>query len=291
MDRIFAEGLLTALTGGGEPSAGDTVEFDPVEGWIFKTPSVGSPDFYILSPGFYIAADPLTASAKPYGYRWILCPPTVYHSIKVQYDLGGGAVQYTYDYAAIELHNLKQTGGINDVLLANDQLSFLIVITPYTGTGGTGTAGTPISLYTGDSLRSGRGVTIEKSDGSLLTGNFFKLPPHLDADLDAADDYEPLGRLKVTYNAGSVGGSWTPDYLNGPTQKVTASAALTLANINNFPDGGVMNMRFYLASTYTLTISGTYFEGPTLSFTGVDTVALTIVNFGTSKYAIAGVSY
>jgi hypothetical protein len=175
--------------------------------------------------------------------------------------------------------------------MGNDQTDFLITITPYTGAAGTGTAGEVIYLYTGDSMRSGRGMSLEKSDGTILTGNFFKLPPHLDADLDAADDYEPLGRLKVTYNAGSLSGNWTPDYLNSPTQRVQPNGAITLYDLSNMPDGGVMNLRFYLNSTYDLTINAGKFEGPTLSYTGVNFVALTVVSFGLSLYTVAGVPF
>jgi hypothetical protein len=98
ISRAEAESILRALTGGMPPDDGDIVVFSRNYGFRFEAPSSGGLlDFFILSPGWYIAEDPLTADAWPFGYRWILCPPTVYNSIVVSYDAGGGTVNYTYD--------------------------------------------------------------------------------------------------------------------------------------------------------------------------------------------------
>lgn len=291
ISRTEAEHILRALVGGSFPDEGETILFSRDAGFQFGTPTGSATlDFHLYTLGWFIVAS-LDSAAKPFGYRFIVDTTTVYQSISVSYNAGAGVVSYTADITGFALHTLKQTGGATDFVAANSQTAFDITITPYTGTGGGGTAGAAVTINTGDAMRSGRGVSVEKSTGSVLTGNFYKLPPHLDADLDSSDDYEPLGRLKTSYNAGSQSGNWTPNYLTSPTQRVTASAALTLYDLSNMPSGGVMNLHFTLNSTYDLTIESTNFEGPTLLFSGVDYVALTVVDFGLSKYVIAGVSY
>jgi hypothetical protein len=291
--RVDAELIIQALAGGRIPEHGETIIFDAdAIGWKFGTPSASATlEFFIYTVGWYIVET--LASQEPFGYAFIIDPTDAYLSVNVAYNDGGGAVSYDYDISDVEFHTLKQSDGSTPWKTGRTQTSFDITITPYDaigGAAGAGVDGEPVVIPTGDAARSGRGVTVEQRDTTLLTGNFLKVTAPFDWDEDTGDDNEIILILTATNNAGSLSGNWTPNYNTSPTQRVSMSADLTLSDLSNMPDGGVMNLHFTL-NAHTLTINSSNFEGPALSFSGEDFVALSIVDFGLTKYVIAGVEY
>jgi len=107
---------------------------------------------------------------------------------------------------------------------------------------------------------------------------------------DFEDDTDPRIILRVSNNTGNKAGSWSPDYEDGPTQRVSLSGNLTVGDISNFPDGGTMNFHFTL-NGHDLTFSGTYFQGALLTFSGEDFAAASVLDFGLAKFIVSAMAY
>lgn len=288
IDSVYAERLIEALAQGGQPVHGNTIVFNRDFGWIFGTFIGISPDSFILAPEWYIT-EPI-ASSKPYGFRFYIDPGSDFLSIVVTYDPGTGEETYTYDVSAPEIHTLFLTDGTTPFITDHSQASFAISVVPYELAAAGGAVGTELNLVTGAPLESGRGMVVERQDGTtILTGNLVRPSAPFEFTPDAGDE-EPILGLSITFGEGNQTGTWEPDYDDGPTQTVTLTGNLTVNDISNFPDGGTMNLHFILDGN-TLTLSGTFFEGVTLVFSGSDFVAISIVDFGRAKLVAGGMSY
>ena len=288
IDSVLAERIIEALAQGGQPDHGDTIVFNREFGWIFGSLVGISPDSFILAPEWYVT-EPI-ASSKPYGFRFYVDPGSDFLSIVVTYDPGTGEETYTYDLSSPEIHTLFLTDGVTPFITDNSQASFAISVIPYELAAAGGAVGTELNLVTGAPLESGRGMVVERQDGTtILTGNLLRPAAPFEFTADAGDE-EPILGLSITFAEGSQSGTWAPDYDDGPTQTVTLTGALTLNDISNFPDGGTMNIHFILDGN-TLTLSGTYYEGGVLVFSGSDFVALSIVDFARTKLVAGGMLY
>ena len=105
--RVEAESIIQALTGGTLPDDGDTVVFDRIARWKFGSPgSSATLDFVAHPVGFYIVSS--ISSYEPFGFRFFVDPTTVYQSVNVSYNDGGGVEAYTFDVSTPTLHTISR---------------------------------------------------------------------------------------------------------------------------------------------------------------------------------------
>ncbi len=140
--------------------------------------------------------------------------------------------------------------------------------------------------------------------GFAFGASEFKVTNHADEDIlgatllpgqpfdfeDDAVESEPRLILRTSTNIGSKSGPWSPDYEDGPTQRVSLSGNLTVWDISNFPDGGTMNFHFTM-NEHELAFSGTYFEGAAISFSTEDFTVVSVLDLGLGKLIVSGMVY
>lgn len=90
------------------------------------------------------------------------------------------------------------------------------------------------------------------------------------------------------FDAGAQGSNFSLDYADGPAQVASITASVELTDLSNLDGSTPMSVRISCGAN-TLTLNGTNFEGPDLSFTGV--VSLSFMDFGTGAIAVAGIEY
>jgi len=132
------------------------------------------------------------------------------------------------------------------------------------------------------------GMIVEDQSAAILIAKLLR--PTAPFDFSADTDGETLLGLSTTYNAGTLGATWAPDYNNGPTQRATAGQALTINDISNFPDGGTMNIHITRGG-YQVDFNPTYFEGTSLTITDASYIIVPVVDFGLSKLVVGPAVY
>ena len=158
-------------------------------------------------------------------------------------------------------------------LSVNDEGTGFVFRIPRSGEETPGTPGTPGSFtlrifdinnveQTGEALRLAGAFTVFTQGGDL----FLTLSP--------------------TVNLNSVSSTVVLDYTSGATQRMSLDANTTISSVSNLVNGGTMNVRILL-NNHTLTLSGTSFEGPRLTFTETDVVVLSFINFGLSRIFVS----
>lgn len=94
-------------------------------------------------------------------------------------------------------------------------------------------------------------------------------------------------RIPASLAASNPGASWSPNYLNGPTQNVTVTGALSVTAPTNLRDGQWMNV-FITTPGFDVTFAAAGYQGPQLTFAAASgTIGGSIIHRGTAKYWVA----
>ncbi len=167
---------------------------------------------------------------------------------------------------------------------------FMIEVTPYDAANGAQGSGSPGKARRADLLPptdEGKGMVFKDQTGALRIGSKTVARPFLDVGSDASN--EPQLKLRALANKGFQSGSWSPNYNDGGRQKVSLSGPLTLGAVSNMLDGENMEL-IVITNGYAFGLSGSVYEGPTLSWgTGAASkILLTIMDTGEAKLAAMG---
>ncbi len=222
---------------------------------------------------------------KLYYYYFNISLGTETQSIKIDYNPGTGAVTYNYDTSGPERHALKKSDGSSVFAVLNNQDSFSITVTPYTGTGAGGDAGEAVEIVTGPAGESGSGTSAEKQDETIVSGNALKTIALFDID-DV--DGEPRLIMQAAHNFGAKSANFSLDALDGGAQFGSITADVELTGIGGLVSVEPFSIRVSLAGNI-LTLASAAFEGPQLSFFG--DCAISFVDFGTGKIVAMGADY